>query len=141
MKYLKPQQGKVYSLLALLFGNTGLQLVNPQIMAAFIDGATGGATMPTLVRLALLYLGLALLGYLVKLGETYVSEDVGWTATNHLRADLTSHCLHLDMAFHNVHTPGELIQRVDGDVSQLAHFFAQLWWSRCSVSCFWRSVF
>ena len=126
MKYLKPQQGKAYLLLGLLLAGTGLQLIAPQLMAAFIDGATGGVAMSRLIRLALLYLGLALLGYLVKLGETYVSEDVGWTATNQLRADLTSHCLHLDMAFHNAHPPGELIERVDGDVSQLAHFFAQL---------------
>jgi ABC-type multidrug transport system fused ATPase/permease subunit len=30
------------------------------------------------------------------------------------------------MGFHNNHTPGELIERVDGDVSQLASFFSQL---------------
>ncbi|MCB0144150.1 MAG: ABC transporter ATP-binding protein, partial [Caldilineaceae bacterium] len=32
----------------------------------------------------------------------------------------------LDMGFHNTHTPGELIARVDGDVSQLANFFSHL---------------
>ncbi|MFN8486835.1 MAG: ABC transporter ATP-binding protein [Caldilineaceae bacterium] len=126
VKYLKPQQGKVYLLFGLLLVSTLLQLTNPQIMAAFINGATGGAAMPTLLRLALLFLGVALLGYLIKLATTYVSETVGWTATNALRADLTRHCLDLDMSFHNHHPPGELIERVDGDVSQLAHFFAQL---------------
>jgi len=125
-KHLKPQQGKVYLLLGLLLVSTLLQLANPQIMAAFINGATEGATIPTLLRLALLFLGVALLGYAVKLGTTYVSEIVGWTATNALRADLTRHCFALDMHFHNHHPPGELIERVDGDVSQLAHFFAQL---------------
>jgi ATP-binding cassette, subfamily B, bacterial len=126
VKYLKPQQGKVYLLLGLLLASTGLQLVSPQIISRFIDNVRAGAAMPALIRLALLFLGVALLGYLVKLGETYVSEDVGWTATNALRTDLTNHCLQLDLAFHNAHTPGELIERVDGDVSQLAHFFAQL---------------
>src|SRR3712207_2615767 len=28
-------------------------------------------------------------------------------------------------SFHNVHTPGELIQRVDGDVGALTNFFSQ----------------
>lgn len=126
VKYLKPQQAKVYGLIGLLLASTLLQLLGPRIIGAFIDNVTTGAAMPTLVRLASFFLGIALLGYLVKLAETYVSEDMGWTATNQLRADLTSHCLHLDMAFHNAHTPGELIERVDGDVSQLAHFFAQL---------------
>ena len=101
VKYLKPQQAKVYGLIGLLLASTLLQLLGPRIIGAFIDNVTTGAAMPTLVRLASFFLGIALLGYLVKLGETYVSEDVGWTATNQLRADLTSHCLHLDMAFHN----------------------------------------
>lgn len=126
VKYLKPQQAKVLLLGGLLFVSTGLQLISPQIIGRFIDGVTADAAMPTLLRLALLFLGVALLGYVVKLGETYVSEDVGWTATNRLRADLTAHCLQLDLAFHNAHTPGELIERVDGDVSQLARLFAQL---------------
>ena len=57
---------------------------------------------------------------------TYVGEDVSWTATNALRADLTQHCLRLDMDFHNARTPGELIERIDGDASELANFFSQL---------------
>lgn len=124
--YLSPQRYKVLLLAALLFGVTGLQLVTPQIAQRFIDAVEAGAATPVLLRLALFFLGVALIKYVVKLAETYVSEDVGWTATNTLRTDLTSHCLHLDMAFHHAHTPGELIERVDGDVSQLARFFSQL---------------
>ena len=59
------------------------------------------------------------------LATTYSSLTVGWTATNALRADLARHCLRLDMAFHKTHTPGELIERIDGDVTALANFFAQ----------------
>ena len=29
------------------------------------------------------------------------------------------------MRFHNDHTPGELIERIDGDVTELATFFSQ----------------
>ena len=42
-----------------------------------------------------------------------------------LRADLTRHCLGLDPDFLNAHTPGELIERIDGDVSTLANYFAR----------------
>src|SRR5205085_8691192 len=61
----------------------------------------------------------------VSIAETYVAENVGLTATNALRADLTLHCLRLDADFLNRHTPGELIERVDGDVATLANFFAR----------------
>jgi ABC-type multidrug transport system fused ATPase/permease subunit len=56
---------------------------------------------------------------------TYLGEKVAWTATNALRAELAWHCLNLDMSFHNHHTPGELIERIDGDVTQLAKFFSE----------------
>jgi ATP-binding cassette subfamily B protein len=36
------------------------------------------------------------------------------------------HCIKLDLGFHNEIRPGELIQRIDGDVSQLSTFFSQL---------------
>ena len=55
---------------------------------------------------------------------TYTSGRVGWTATNALRGDLARHCLHLDMSFHNNRTPGEMIERIDGDSEQLGSFFS-----------------
>jgi ABC-type multidrug transport system fused ATPase/permease subunit len=51
---------------------------------------------------------------------------VGWTATNALRADFALHLLRLDMSFHNTRTPGELIERVDGDVTALANLLSAL---------------
>ena len=117
----------------LLFSSIGLQLVNPQIMRHFIDVATGtaepaasGASISAaLFRSALLFMGVALAQQIVSVLATYVSENVGWTATNALRADLADHCLHLDMSFHNLRTPGEMIERIDGDVSGLSNFFSQ----------------
>jgi ABC-type multidrug transport system fused ATPase/permease subunit len=50
---------------------------------------------------------------------------VGLVATNRLRADLMLHCLRLDPSFHNARTPGELIERIDGDVAKLGNFFAR----------------
>jgi ATP-binding cassette subfamily B protein len=41
-----------------------------------------------------------------------------------LRADLTLHVLRLDMPFHKSRTPGELIDRADGDVNQLSNFLS-----------------
>ena len=53
-----------------------------------------------------------------------MSEKLAWTSTNELREDLALHCLRLDMSFHNQKTPGEMIERVDGDVASLASFFS-----------------
>ncbi len=55
----------------------------------------------------------------------YLSKKVAWTATNQLRTDLLTHVLTLDLAFHGSHTPGELIERIDGDVDELTNFFSK----------------
>jgi ABC-type multidrug transport system fused ATPase/permease subunit len=123
--YLKPQRLRVALLAVLLLGGIGLELLNPQILRSFIDTAAQGGAIAQLTSAALLFIGVALIQQLVTVAATYMSQSVGWTATNALRADLLAHCLGLDMAFHKAHTPGELIERVDGDVTALATFFAQ----------------
>jgi ATP-binding cassette subfamily B protein len=130
-RYLRPQWRRVAVLAVLLFAAIGLQLAGPQIIRVFIDTATGGHALAftnasqALIVAALLYLATALAGQVVALLETYVAENLAWAATNRLRADLMLHCLRLDMGFHKLHTPGELIERIDGDVSLLANFLSR----------------
>jgi ATP-binding cassette subfamily B protein len=104
----------------------GLQLVNPQIVRSFIDTAMEGGTTGRLTGTALLFLGVAVASQVLSLGVSYLSQNLAWKATNTLRLDLTLHCLRLDMSFHKAHTPGELIERVDGDVTELGNFFSQM---------------
>lgn len=125
VNYLRAQRGRVFLLGLLLLSTIGLQLVSPQLVGEFVDEAQTGGAMNTLLTLALLYIGIALVQQVAAIGTAYLSENVGWTATNALRADLARHSLRLDMSFHNTHTPGEMIERIDGDVTMLATFFSQ----------------
>ncbi|HET8679552.1 MAG TPA: ABC transporter ATP-binding protein [bacterium] len=123
--YLRPQWPRVMLLAALLLASIGLQLAIPQILRYFIDTARSGAASEALLRIGVLFLAVALTGHLVSALGLYASENVGWTATNRLREDLALHCLRLDLPFHNARTPGEMIERIDGDVRQLSGFFSQ----------------
>jgi len=123
-RYLQPQRGAVGVMGGLLLGSIGLQLVGPQVARAFIDGTRRGADEGALVRLALLFLGVAAAQQVLTVLAAYCSERVAWTATNALRGDLAAHLLRLDPGFHTARTPGELIERVDGDVNALAGFFS-----------------
>ncbi len=125
-RYLRSQRGPVLLLSLLLLVGIALQLANPQLVRRFLDGVESGQDLSELVKTALLFMAVALLAQLFKVTATYVGERVAWTATNELRADLALHCLKLDMTFHKAHKPGELIERVDGDVNQLATFFSEL---------------
>jgi len=124
-KYLRPQWKISLILAVLLLSNIALQLINPQIIRGFLDAAQAGAATEVLIKAALLFLGLAIIQQILMVLASYVSENVAWTATNALRVDLTQHCLDLDLSFHNAHTPGEMIERVDGDINNLANFFSR----------------
>jgi len=142
-RYLRPQWRAATALALLLLASIGLQLVVPQILRRFIDAAalssasgeaidaSLAAAAPlwwapdTLLGLALLFLAVALVTQVLGAAATYAGAAVGWTATNALRSDLTRHCLGLDLGFHKSRTAGEMIERIDGDVTALSDFFAQ----------------
>src|SRR5690348_4646873 len=123
--YLRPQRSRVVVLGALIFGGIALQLANPQILRYFIDTARTSGPLADLVVAAALFLGVALVQQLLTVAAAYAGENIAWVATNALRADLADHCLRLDMSFHKGRTPGELIERIDGDVNALSNFFSQ----------------
>lgn len=123
-RHIRPQRGRFALLSILLLGSIGLQVVNPQIVRGFLDAALAGKPWNTLLPAALAFLTIALIQQGLAVSVTYLGESVAWTATNALRGELAAHSLNLDMAFHNSHTPGEMIERIDGDVTEMATFFS-----------------
>jgi ATP-binding cassette subfamily B protein len=123
--YLAPRWPRVLALALLLFGSIGLDLANPLILRHAIDAARAGHDLSGVTGAAALFILLAIVTQALAVVETYMAESVGWGATNSLRADLALHLLRLDLSFHNRRMPGELIERVDGDVTLLANFFAR----------------
>ena len=126
LRYLRPERRRFALLMALLLTSIALQLVNPQIIRWFLDGAEQQRPLRTLLGAASIFIAATILRQAILLLATYVGENVGWRATNALRADLARHALGLDLTFHKTHRPGELIERVDGDVNELAKFFSRL---------------
>jgi len=123
-KYVFAQRKLLIWLAVLLLGSITLQLVNPQIIRYFIDTAQGQGSLRALYYAAALFIGFSVVQQVVSVCAAYFSENLGWTTTNRLRADLVEHCLSLDMSFHKSNTSGTLIERVDGDVNALANFFS-----------------
>ncbi|WAL62472.1 ABC transporter transmembrane domain-containing protein [Thermocoleostomius sinensis] len=122
MQYLKPQWLRVLVLLVILLGGTGLQLLNPRLLARFIDTAIAGGSITTLLQFWVLFLGIAVAIQLLSIAESYLAADIGLRATNQLRSHLALHCLRLDTSFHHQQPPGVLIERIDGDADRLNVF-------------------
>lgn len=123
--YLAPQRAGLAVLSALVLLDLALQLGLPRVVQTFIDRAVGGTELRVLVWIGVAYLAVAISQNLALVGRQYVAQNIGLIATNRIRADLTRHCLQLDMSFHNARTPGEMIERVDGDVSKLENVLSQ----------------
>lgn len=125
-RYLSPHRRLFFLLAGLLMVTIFLQIANPQIVRYFIDAAQSNtASTSALVRAAVLFLILAVIQQATSVASTYVGENLAWAATNAMRHDLAAHCLNLDLSFHKARTPGELIERLDTDISALANFFSQ----------------
>jgi len=123
--YLRPHRGRVVVLMLLLLGSIGLQLVIPLILRDFIDSAMAGSAVAGLTTAGIAYLVAGVLNQFLDAGASYLGTDIGWSATNRLREELTSHLFSLDMGFHNDTTPGEMIERVDGDVTAISEFISR----------------
>lgn len=123
-RYLGTQRLAAGWMTLLLLGAICLQLAGPRVLRAFLDAIKGGAPEEALFRLGLLFMLLAVATQAMQALAAYWSERVAWRASNALRTDLTAHLLQLDAGFFKQHTPGELIERVDGDVGALAGFLS-----------------
>ena len=123
-RYLKPQLAWVILMVVVLLAEIAIKLINPQVLRYFLDTAQSGGARQSLTTAAILFLTFALLQQAMSLATGYTAARVGWSSTNRLRADLTLHLLRLDMPFHKLRTPGELIDRADGDVTYLSNFLS-----------------
>lgn len=124
-RYLRPQGWKVGALVLLLLSSIGLRLLDPQIVRRFIDDAVAGVPAKDLLYLGILFLVVAITNQAITAGALYLGEAIAWTATNQLRLDVAAHALSLDLGYHKTKTPGEMVERIDGDIETLSNFFAR----------------
>jgi ABC-type multidrug transport system fused ATPase/permease subunit len=111
-------------ILAVLGASMALRLALPVLLGRFADDALGGATTSALTAIAAAYVAAALGSAALDLVVVWWSARVSWRAGNRLRERLAAHALRLEQAWHGRHSPGQLIERIDGDVEAMAIFFA-----------------
>lgn len=122
--YVRPHAGGLALLGCFLAVTTLLQLAGPLLTRRFIDLAQGGAGTRELAITSGAYVASVVAIQVISVADAYVAGSVAWRATNRLRDDLFLHCMRLDLPFHHEHTPGALIERIDGDVTTLQHLFS-----------------
>jgi len=116
---LRPAAGRWVALGVLVAAGSALALTGPLIVRSVIDRATDGAGVAELRALAVVFLAIAVLRQVAGVVTARAATAIAWRTTNDFRLEMTRHVLGLDHEFHRRHTPGELIQRVDGDITSV----------------------
>src|SRR4051812_17869332 len=120
---LQPERAQGAVVLAVLIVTLGLRLTMPALLGAFVDHAIQHEPLSTLTAIAGIYVVVALTAEALQLGVTWGSVRLSWQAGNRLRERLSEHAMKLEMSWHAKHSPGQLIERIDGDVEALVEFF------------------
>ena len=123
---LRPDAPRWVGLGLLIATSSALALAGPLVVRRIVDDASAGASTSSLTRLAALFLVIALTAQAINVVVTWFATVTAWRTTNQIRLDLARHVLGLDHDFHRTHTPGELIQRVDGDVTSVSDFLGRV---------------
>lgn len=103
---------------------TAVPLTSAVLLGQFARLAVDGAPYRKLVPVGVAYAGLGLVASIASVLVTWRGTVLAWKITNRLRHDLAEYVLQADLSFHRDRTPGELVTRVDGDITLMTQFLA-----------------
>jgi ATP-binding cassette subfamily B protein len=140
LRYMRPYRTVVAASLLLLIVDSILQISGPLLtklavdrylvpvqhkqMLPFLDAWLSNNRYTGLSQVALLYLGIVILGFVFDFGQTYLMQWTGQKAMFDLRRELMTHLQTLDIAYFDKNPVGRLVTRVTTDVDVLNDLFA-----------------
>ena len=107
-----------------IIGLSVLQLAPPYLTKVAIDAHITTGELDGLDTLALLFLGVLVLSYVLEYAQTYMIQVTGQRIIFDLRMRIQEHLQRLDVAFYDRNPVGRLMTRVTTDVDALNDLFA-----------------
>jgi ATP-binding cassette subfamily B protein len=124
LRYLRPYWKLLSFSFVLLMVQSGTQLLGPYITKIAIDRYIAVKDVAGLDRMALAYVGVVVLGFIVLFIQTYTTQYTGQRAMHDLRMDIFSHLQKQDMAYFDRNAVGRLMTRAINDVETLNELFS-----------------
>ncbi len=124
LRYLRPYWKLLAISFVFLMLQTGTQLLGPYITKIAIDRYIATKDLEGLDLMALAYVGVVLLGFIVLFIQTYTTQYTGQRAMHDLRMDIFSHLQKQDMAYFDRNAVGRLMTRSVNDVETLNELFS-----------------
>jgi ATP-binding cassette subfamily B multidrug efflux pump len=113
--YSRPYSAQLIIVAALVIVSTFSSLAGPILFGMAIDQFINTGDLPGLARIALIMLGVFLLGGLASIIHGIIMVGVGQRLITDVRAELFTHLQALSMAYHDRHKVGDLMSRVTND--------------------------
>jgi len=121
--YLRPHVGAVaVAFVAILIGSL-TELAQPWLTQQAIDRYIASGDLGGLARLALAFVAVLLVGFVVDYVQTYVLQTVGQHIMRRLRMQIYARLQSLDLGFYDRNPVGRLMTRVTTDVDALNDLF------------------
>jgi len=124
LRYLRPYWKLLAVSFVFLMLQTGTQLLGPYITKIAIDRYIATKDLAGLDFMALAYLGVVVVGFIVLFIQTYTTQYIGQRAMHDLRMDIFSHLQKQDMAYFDRNAVGRLMTRTINDVETLNELFS-----------------
>ena len=124
LRYLRPYWKLLAVSFVFLMLQTATQLLGPYITKIAIDRYIATKDVGGLDSMALAYLGVVVLGFIVLFIQTYTTQYTGQRAMHDLRMDIFSHLQKQDMAYFDRNAVGRLMTRTINDVETLNELFS-----------------
>jgi ABC-type multidrug transport system fused ATPase/permease subunit len=124
--YLRDERSRALGLALLLLVSQLVPLAEPLLLKGFVDRATAGDPLAVLVAIAIAYIVVALVAQVLSVVVSRSGTVLAWRVTNRMRADVATHVLGLDHAWLSRLSPGQLIERVDGDITGISEYYSQV---------------
>jgi ATP-binding cassette subfamily B multidrug efflux pump len=123
LRYVRPYRMLVWSSLALLMLEGGLQLAGPLLTQHVIDVALPNRDGGAILTASLLFAVVLLAQFACGFGEAMLTNLLGQSVMRDLRMQIFAHLQRLSVSFFDRNPAGRLITRVTSDVETLNELF------------------
>jgi ATP-binding cassette subfamily B protein len=124
LTYLRPHRLAVALAFVAILGASLVDLAQPWLTQQAIDRFIAVGDEAGLLRMALLFLGLLVVGFAFEYGQTYILQLTGQRIMHRLRMEVYGHLHRLDLTFYDRTPVGRMMTRVTTDVDALNDLFA-----------------
>ncbi len=117
--YLKPYRLNVFAMISAAMVAIGAALLLPYLLGIGIDRYISRHDPAGLTKIAVIYIGVAIIQYLGQLIQSNLMNSIGQHAIFDIRRDLFEHIQFLSVSFFDRQKTGRIMLRVTNDVNSL----------------------